>query len=421
MSVHSSAAAVSRSVFPCVAPATARQADFDGAVVLSPFFWNFRDDMWQTTHHVARQLAARIPTLFVEPPVQWNPHSAEFRWHRLAANLFAPRLRAADERLNVLGRRSLPLGRLGAIEGVETRATAGALRRMVRQLGWRRILLWHSFPYNSLPLLDAIESDFHAYHCLDYSPREEERTLVARADAVFCVSPTLVEKYRAQGRAVCLLPNGVDLSLFDPERAALEPRPRDLPSSGRIIGFLGYVNYHVDLELVASVARAFSRDTVVLVGRVPTGHTAPQGAQLGALESLRALPNVRILGFRPTEQLPAYLHAFDACLIPFLRNRFNAECDPLKFYQYLAMGKPIVSTPVAVASAHPRVCRVARTRQEFLEAVAESLSRPEDSPEREARRDVARAHGWPALVDAAWRTIDERRNDRLLAEVAEWT
>ncbi len=390
----------------------------DGAVVLSPFFWNFRDDMWQTTHHVARALAARVPTLLVEPPVQWNPRNAEFRLHRIANGILGPRMRRAGDSLDVFGRRGFPLGRVASLGHFQTARNARALRQAIDETGWKHVLLWHSFPYDSEPLVKAIDRDLFVYHCLDDSPRQEERRLVDRADVVFCVSQTIVEKYKARNPRTFLLPNGVDLELFDPERAAQAPRPRDLPAGGRILGFLGYVNYHVDLELLVKIARAFPRDHVVLVGRVPSGHTAPAGRQQAALEILGSLPNVRILGFKPTAQLPAYLHAFDVCLIPFLRNRFNQQCDPLKFYQYLSMEKPVVSTPVTVASQYPEACSVAESDEEFLAAVAAALERGDRESERQARRAIARAHSWPALIDGAWAVAEQARG-RAARETAE--
>jgi glycosyltransferase involved in cell wall biosynthesis len=395
-----------------------KAAKIDGAVVLSPFFWNFRDDMWQTTHHVARALAARVPTILVEPPVQWNPRNAEFRLHRIANGLLGRRMRPAGDGLEVFGRRGFPLGRLAPMRRFQTARNARALRQLLDEIGWRRVLLWHSFPYDSEILTDAVGPYLFVYHCLDDSPREEERRLVDRADVVFCVSRTIVDKYKARNPRTFLLPNGVDLELFDPERAAQAPRPADLPTGGRILGFLGYVNYHVDLELLVNVARAFPRDHVVLVGRVPTGHTAPEGPQRAALEVLGSLPNVHILGFKATAELPAYLHAFDVCLIPFLRNRFNQQCDPLKFYQYMAMGKPVVSTPVTVARRYPEACSVAESGEEFISAVADALERGDHESERQARRSVAQAHSWPALIDGAWRIAEGMRRAGKRQEIA---
>ncbi|HVB34125.1 MAG TPA: glycosyltransferase [Patescibacteria group bacterium] len=384
----------------------------DQAVVLSPFFWNFRDDMWQTTHHIARALSRRVPTVFVEPPVQWNPWSEEFRAHRVFDSCFRGRQKAAEPGLTVFHRRGFPLGRLEKFRRFQTTSNARALARVLKKGAVGRRLLWHSFPYWSEPLMDAIDRGLFVYHCLDYSPREEERRLVERADVVFCVSQALADKYKALNRRTFLLPNGVDLDLFDPGRAAGMPRPSDIPGRGPILGFVGYVNCHADLELLAKVAKAFPRHSVVILGRVAKGHSGPQGRQREALRELLSLANVHLLGFRPPCQLPAYLHAFDVCLIPLLRNRFNRERDPMKFYQYMAMGKPVVTAPVPVARHYRDACYVADTHDEFIEAVSHALARQDGESNRQRRRAIAQAHSWPALVERAWRIIERRGGER---------
>lgn len=380
---------------------------FESVVVLSPFFWNFRDDMWQTTHHIARQFARLVPTMFVEPCAPWNFGSAEFRVHRLFHSLFGSRTRSPLHNLTVVHRRSLPLGRWKFVRDFDLVRNARSLRELLNTFGFRRTLLWHSFPYWSEPLVDAVDHTLFVYHCLDHSTREEEVRLIRGADVVFCVSQTLVEKHRPLNPRTYLLPNGVDLSLFDGSRAAESPRPSDLPKGGRILGFLGYVNYHLDIELLLQVAKAFPEDHLIIVGRIPTKETAPQGKQKEALARLRSQPNVRILGFKPTRQLPMYLHAFDVCLIPFLRNPFNRECDPLKFYQYVAMGKPVVSTPVVVAERYRETCYLADSPEEFIAQISRALHAGNSETLRQARLAVARTHSWESLIAEACKIIEE--------------
>lgn len=384
-----------------------KELQFDSAVILSPFFWNFRDDMWQTTHHIAREFARLVPTLVVEPPAQWNPSSAEFRVHRVLRALGGSRTRSPQPGLTVFHRRTLPFGRFEVVRDFDLTRNARSLRDVLKKLGLRRSLLWHSFPYWSGPLLEAADHTALVYHCLDQSAREEEKELVQHADAVFCVSETLVEQHRALNSHTYLLPNGVDLTLFDACRASHGPRPADLPASGVVLGFLGYVNYHLDVELLVQVAEAFPAVCLAVVGRVPTSDTAPQGKQRQALEKLGSLPNVRILGFKPTHELPRYLQAFDVCLLPFLRNVFNQACDPLKFYQYLAMGKPIVATPVLVAERYRDVCYVSYSSEEFVANVARALEEGSSKALRQARLDLAKAHSWGSLVAQTCTRLDE--------------
>ena len=378
---------------------------FDCAVIISPFFWNFRDDMWQTTHNIAIQLAQRVPTILVEPPAAWDARSEQFRLLRLMTSLFGRRARHARPNLLVFRRRTLPVGRLDAVRWFDTRRNTAALRRYLALAGFRRPLLWHSFPYWSESWIDAVDHAITVYHCLDYSPRDEEARIIRRADVVFGVSETLVDKHRALNPRTYLLPNGVDLELFDRRRATTTPRPNDLPE-GRTIGFVGSINCHVDLELVETLAQRFSLDHVILVGRVLDNETEPRGPQAEALTRLRSQRNVRLLGFKASPELPAYMNSFDVCLVPFLANPFNQECDPLKFYQYLAFGKPVVTTAgVPVAQRYRDICYPAVSHEDFVRQTAIALAEPADAPQRARRLTVAEGHSWNALVEQAISTI----------------
>ena len=375
---------------------------FDSVMIVSPFFWNFRDDMWQTTHHIAVEFARLRPTVLVEPPVQWNPRSEQFRAHRLLHNLVGSRISSPRANLVVFHRRSLPLGRYQPIRDFDLARNTRSLRRFLAGLGFRRTLLWHSFPYWSEALVEAVDPTRFAYHCLDYSARGEEARLIHRADVVFCVSETLVEKHKALNPHVHLLPNGVDLDLYDRERAANLPRPADLPAAGRLIGFLGSINCHLDLELLVRVADAFPKDYLILVGKILTNETAPRAKQTDALRKLQTRGNVRFLGFKPTRQLPIYLQAFDVCLIPFLGNSFNQECDPLKFYEYTAMGKPVVTTQLPVGKRYQELCYVADNPEGFVGCVSRALTEPDAEELGRQRVNLARTHSWESLAARAW-------------------
>lgn len=385
---------------------------FDSAVVISPYFWNFRDDMWQTTHHVAQCLARSYPTVLVEPSVPWNVLSEHFRSFRVRQGVFGARLSSPRSGLTVFHRRSLPGGRLSIVRNHDLARNARTLRRFLKSQGWQRTLLWHSFPYWSEPIVDAVDFHMFVYHSLDHSARVDEETrLVRRADVVFSVSETLVEKHRSNNPRSFLLTNGVDLELFDATRAP-GVRPADLPTSGRVIGFVGSINCHLDLELLVDVARAFPADHVVLVGRILSNETAPRGKHREALETLQGLGNVRFLGFKPTAELPDYVQAFDVCLVPFLANGFNQEADPLKFYQYTAMAKPIVTTPVLVAKRYADICYIGGTSDEFIQATRAALGEGHDETRRRARLAVAQAQGWPAVIGRAGEVLARVRRDR---------
>ena len=388
--------------------ATPARLSFDGAVVLSPFSWNFRDYMMQTTHYVTQEFARRCPTVLVEPPVQWNPCGEQFRLHRLPRAVFGRRTHSPEPCLWVLHRRGLPFGRHDLFRDIDLARNAKALRRLLKELGFRRTLLWHSFPFWSTRLVEAVDPALFAYHCLDHSAREtEEATLIRQADVTFAVSEPLAKRLANINPNTYFLPNGVDLSLFDPTNPGNHAVPSDLPPASRLIGFIGHINQHLDLELLLRSAQAFPGNHLVLLGRIMNNETAPQGRQAEALHTLLGLPNVSYLGFKPPRELPRYLRAFDVCVMAFLDDPFNDERDPLKFYQYLAMGKAIVTTPIPVADRYRNLCYVARSAEEFIDFIARALSEPDSQTRATERIAVARTLGWDAVVSRACEILNQ--------------
>jgi len=378
---------------------------YDSVVILSPFHWNFRDELLQTTHHIAREFSRLYPTVLVEPPLQWNPGAEHFRVYRLLHGLSGSRTLSRWKNLVVFRRRGLPLGRLGTIRDFDLRRNAMALGRFLSECGFRRTLLWHSFPYWSEPLMEAIDHSLFAYHCLDRTTREEELRLVRRADAVFCVSDALVQRHGLLNAHTYLMPNGVDLQLFTPENLQARKRPADLPGDGALIGYAGSMNSHLDFELLVKVACAFPRAYLIMIGYVAGRRTGPQGSQRQALAKLRSMKNVRMLGFRSVDQIPAYYNAFDVCLIPLREDEFNQECDPGKFYQYAAMGKPIVTSPTSVTRRHRDLCYVAESHEEFIRCVSGALHEANSSELSEKRILMSRSYSWESIVGRAFEQL----------------
>jgi glycosyltransferase involved in cell wall biosynthesis len=369
----------------------------DGVILLSPFPW---EGVRQTTHYMAEQFARYVPTLYVEPRVSWNLDGGDFEWRRLIQGVGPGRVAEVAPSLHVLRASNLPLGRISAIEKRNERALLARIRASCRRLGLERPLVWVSYYLGCLGHVHALRPAPYVYHCLDHfehGDREEEAALTRGARVVFAVSRPLVERHERENPNTRLMPNGVALEWYQPADGAPLSVPADLPPGSPRLGFVGIVSRHVDLVLLLEVARAFPSASLVVVGPIASGSLAPTGPQREALDRLRTHANVTLLGFRPAEALPAYISAFDVCLIPSLPDDFVAHSDPLKFYQYLAAGKPTVTTPVPLTQRNAHLCYVGRTRPEFLQQIEAAL-RELPGPLREARLARAREHSWSTLV-----------------------
>jgi len=210
----------------------------------------------------------------------------------------------------------------------------------------------------------------------------QEEILVAAADLVLASAARLEEKWRPRARATLLVRNAADSAHFTarvaehPDLVAL-PHPR--------IGYFGALAEWLDLGLLERVAAARPGYQFVFAGGV-------FGLDLSRLE---ALPNVRLFGQRPYAEMPGLLAGFDVGIIPFRVDAVTAATDPVKFYEYLAQGKPVVTTPLPELADRARLFYPARDGEEFLALLDRAVA--EDDPAlRSARRDYARQNDWTA-------------------------
>jgi GT2 family glycosyltransferase len=222
------------------------------------------------------------------------------------------------------------------------------------------------------------------YDCMDYHAGfsvirpemlAQESALLESADLVTVSSGFLEKAARKHTARVMRLPNAGEYGRF-----ALPAKPRGEPP---VIGYYGALEDWIDTDLVADVAERRPDWRFVLVGR-------PVSADVSRLARL---PHVSLPGEQPYPAIPGWLHQFDVAIIPFKRTPLTEATDPVKAYEMLASGKPIVSVPIPEVVALGRLVRLASTAEEFERAIADAL-RPEDAELVEARRAFAREHTW---------------------------
>lgn len=297
------------------------------------------------------------------------------------------------------------------VNRLNQRRLAAGLAGAFRGLGAMPTLCWTYLPnsVDLLPFLPLPSGTAVLYDCADEHtafPGLINKKVVARMEAELFrrAGVSLVsagELYRNKKRMapdLLLVPNGADTGHFaralDPEL----PLPGDLAALPRpVTGYVGAVSGWLDQEMVLAVARACPEGSVVLVGPVDTD-----------VSLLKGLPNVHLLGRRDYRELPAYLKGFDVATVPFKINELTLGVNPVKLYEYLAAGLPVVSADLPEVRPFAPLVAVARTPEEFAGAVKEALAG--DSPGKVSERlEVAARHSWQERALAAAEAVARAR------------
>lgn len=360
-------------------------------IVFSHLRWDF---VYQRPQQLLSRLARRFPVLFIEEPV---PNA-----------------------------RSAVLERLQPCSGVEVlrpHLTGGAsgfhddhipqLHRMLADYLKAHALndywLWFYTPM-AVPLAAAFAPRGVVYDCMDelaafrHAPRQllqRENVLFGSADLVFTGGPSLFESKRARHPRVYCFPSSVDAAHF--ARATDDGADHELQADipGPRLGYCGVVDERLDLGLIEALATANAGWQIVMVG--PVAKIDPA--------SLPRRDNIHWLGQQDYADLPALIAGWDVCLLPFAINEATRFISPTKTLEYLAAGRPVVSTPIRdVVTPYSGVVSIADTRQGFVEACESALA---ETGEEHAQLQALRA---AVLARTSWEDTAARMADLVEAE-----
>lgn len=272
------------------------------------------------------------------------------------------------------------------------------LRRWIHALGFNRTVLWVYTPF-SASLVDCIENAGCVYECVDefraargfirssvIGAMEDE--LLRKADLTIVTQESLLPPRAAICRSTFCVPNGADIDLFrevvtnngspSPKVVDALPRPR--------LGFVGHIQYWVDLKLIRFVAEKRPDWSFVIIG---------PAHPMADLAALKGLSNVHLLGRRDQSEIPGLLKAVDVCINPYKADGVAAHASPLKLYEYLAAGKPVVSTDMPEARKFEGDVLIADSYTEFLEQCDRVISRlPEPPSTIQSRLARISVHSW---------------------------
>ncbi len=366
-------------------------------VVFSHLRWNF---VYQRPQHLLSRLARHYPVVYVEEPL---PTAGE-------AYLKSSQPSAGIEVL----RPYTPVGAPGFHDDQLASLDALLGNHWPTSIGDDDYVVWFYTPM-ALPLLGDLRPRAIVYDCMDElshfknaprQMRQRETALLKLADVVLTGGPSLYEAKRAlHPRTICL-PSAVDADHYALDPSRIDParaeRAADVQGSTTRprLGFFGVIDERFDVPLLAQMAEAEPDWEFVMVGPVVKIDPA----------ALPRNPNIRWLGQQPYELLPYLIADWDICLMPFAMNESTRFISPTKTLEYLAAGKPIVSTPVRdVIGMFGDVVRVAPDADGFLQACRDVLALDPSAQRSAATAAQARArqHSWENAAATAHQAVEE--------------
>lgn len=322
-------------------------------VVFSHLRWNF---VYQRPQHLLSRLAQRWPVIFIEEPI---PNAAEDRIEHIDAapgvEVWRPHLR-------------------GSHHGFHPEHKAVMHKLVARGLAEQAISdywVWFYTPM-AMPMADRLAPQGIIYDCMDElslfrgAPPEllaQENALFAAADVVFTGGRSLYNAKKDRHPNVHCFPSSVDALHFRQD-VADHPLQQELPHPR--LGYCGVIDERIDLALIGGIADARPDWRLLMVGPVVKidPATCPQR------------PNIRWLGQQGYGELPAFINGWDVCLLPFALNESTRFISPTKTLEYMACGKPSVSTAIRdVVEPYGHVVPIKADAAGFVQACDEILAR----------------------------------------------
>ncbi len=278
----------------------------------------------------------------------------------------------------------LPFFHLRIITYLNNFILAKIINSFLKKIGSSKVdILWLSHPnqcyfykwikYKQLvyDIMDNCEAVFKKGSVFFMEVAKKHQRLISQADIIFITSFEFRDSIPEE-KKVTFLPNAYDHNLFDPKKE-YQPPQNIKGIKNPIVGFLGAVERWVDLVLVKEVAQKHPEWSFVFVG--------PKRREILSYQ----LNNIYFLGEQKREDLPSYLYFFDLAIIPFLKNDFTDKLNPVKFFEYLAMEKPVIARRTKELEKYKDYCFLYETKEEFEDLLEKVMGKKISSDEQKIK------------------------------------
>jgi len=227
------------------------------------------------------------------------------------------------------------------------------------------------------------------------------KKIAAKADYIFTVSKELLEFYKQFGREdnVHWIANGVDYDHYTNDENLQKQTVLD-DEQKKIIGYIGTIQDRIDFDLIKYIAEQNNDKLIVLAGPVW------KNVKKQIKTKLESLDNVKFLGRIKFEYAPAYINKFDVCIIPHKLTKFVQSMNPMKMYEYLALGKPVVTTEGAGVNEFKDLLYIAKDKQSFNNHINQAIKEKDDNLIAQ-RQEQAKKHDWINKTNKMLQIIDK--------------
>ena len=350
--------------------------------------WDF---VWQRPQQIFSRLAAHHPITFIEEPMwQGSEHRLHISEPYPNVVRIVPVLRADEKNDDMDTQYAAVLALLRSALSENPLLSAR----------FESPIQWFYSPMAAAYFLDHFDAAATVYDCMDelaqfrFAPprlREREQMLMSGADVVFTGGYQLFQSKSRYHSNVHFYGCGVDAEHFKRARLPETDVPAEVGRLPRpVFGYFGVIDERLDYALLAQIAQEMPDASIVMVG--PFAKVEQQ--------SLPDLPNIHWLGQRAYTELPALVKSFDVCLMPFALNEATQYINPTKTLEYMAAGKPVVSTAVPDVLHHfTPIVDVALTTEEFIAAIQRAARNPR-AELIEQGIDRANHASWDSIVSA---------------------
>jgi len=318
------------------------EAQYYDMIVFCHLRWQF---VYQRPQHIISRMANEMKVLLIEEPIPFN----EGEENSAAITEVTPQLHVLQPKVR-------------NIEAISEILPKYVLNKTV-PVGW-----FYSASFS--PLLNSVSFDTVVYDCMDelslfkgapQSLIDQEKYLLANADIVFTGGKSLYESKKEMHYNVYCFPSSVDEAHFAQARNGIAI-PEDIAGiKWPIVGYFGVIDERIDLDLIRESARKLPDVSFVMIGPL---------AKIDDSDLPKA-NNIHYLGMKSYDVLPAYLKAFDIAMMPFALNDATKFISPTKTLEYMAAGKPIISTKIKdVVRDYSHCVKIIETPEEFCHAIS---------------------------------------------------